>query len=156
MRSIFAFTFGNRMLPNGNRLPGPVNALLADLAVRLHAISGAPVFAQWEIADAIGERIAAAKLVAINPGRDERGEPVYLSTSGVLAEIAAQTDPDAIGPVGVVAFADHLSRCVSTARRFGFDAAAPEAIPMPRDYDPQSGQAWCRSARAAPRPGAGN
>ena len=29
--TMFAFTFGNRMLPNGNREPGPVNQALADV-----------------------------------------------------------------------------------------------------------------------------
>ncbi len=148
VRTIFAFTFGNRMQPNGNRTPGPVNAQLADRTVELHRRTGAPVFAQWEVAEAIGPRIEPAKLVAINPGRDAWGEPVYLSTSGVLEAIARQTDPVALGPVGMIAFADHLSRCVSTARRLGFAAAAPEGVVMPREYDPASGQAWCRSRLA--------
>ena len=29
---IIAYTFGNRMLASGNRLPGPVNEALADIA----------------------------------------------------------------------------------------------------------------------------
>lgn len=148
IRAIFAFTFGNRMQPNGNRSPGPVNAALADRTVELHRRTGAPVFAQWEIAEAIGPRLEPAKLVAINPGRDAWGEPVYLSTTGVLEAIARQTNAAALGPVGVIAFADHQSRCVSSARRLGFAAAAPEGIAMPRDYDPDSGQPWCRSRLA--------
>jgi hypothetical protein len=143
IRSIFAFTFGNRMLENGNREPGPVNEALADIAVALHRATGAPIFAQWEIAAAIGGR--AAPVTAIYPGRDERAEPVYLSTGGVAEEIARL---GAEGPVGVVAFADHLYRAVTTARRHGFDAYALEGIAMPAAYDLQSGQPWCRSRAA--------
>jgi hypothetical protein len=140
VRSIFAFTFGNRMLENGNREPGPVNEALAEITVSLHRTTGAPIFAQWEIAAAIGAR--AAPVTAIYPGRDERAEPIYLSTGGMVEEVARL---GAEGPVAVVAFADHLYRAVMTSRRYGFDAHAPEGIAMPAEYDPQSGQPWCRS-----------
>ena len=114
IRSIFAFTFGNRMLANGNREPGPVNEALAEVAIALHRTTGAPIFAQWEVAAAIGGR--AKPVAPIYPGRDERAEPVYLSTGGVVEEIARH---GAEGPVGVVAFADHLYRAVATSRRCG-------------------------------------
>ncbi|HEY1795598.1 MAG TPA: hypothetical protein VGG57_05710 [Stellaceae bacterium] len=144
IRSIFAFTFGNRMQENGNREPGPVNEALAEVAVELHRATGAPIFAQWEIAVAIGRRVVGP-VTAIYPGRDQRAEPVYLSTGGVVEEIA-RLGPE--GPVAVVAFADHLYRAVMTSRRYGFDAYAPEGIAMPAAYDPQSGQPWCRSRAA--------
>lgn len=146
--TLFAFTFGNRMLPNGNREPGPVNHALADVAARLHQDTGARIIAQWEVAAALEGRVTAAMVTAINPGRDARGEPVYLSTTGVLEEIAQMADPPSLGCVGVVAFADHLYRCVATARRLGFDAHAPADVAMPGEYDPQSGQAWCRDRTA--------
>ncbi len=57
--TIVAFTFGNRMLPNGNRLAGPVNKALGDVAVLLHQQSGAPIFAQWEVAEAVGAQSVA-------------------------------------------------------------------------------------------------
>jgi hypothetical protein len=147
--TIMAFTFGNRMLPNGNRAPGPVNEALADIAVQLHRHRGAPIYAQWEVAEAIGARVPPERLTAIYPGRDERAEPVYLSTSGVVSAIVAmQANQRALGVVGVVAFADHLWRCVATVRRFGLDAYAPDGVAMPREYDVQSGQPWCRSRLA--------
>ncbi|HEY3848396.1 MAG TPA: hypothetical protein VGL95_14915 [Acetobacteraceae bacterium] len=142
--TLLAFTFGNRMLPNGNREPGPVNQALADVVATLHRRTGTRVFAQWEVAAALAGRVPDALLTAINPGRDARGEPVYLSTSGVLEEIARLAEPASLGCVGIVAFADHLYRCVMTARRLGFDAHAPSGVAMPDVYDPQSGQAWCR------------
>ncbi|MDA8251539.1 MAG: hypothetical protein M0Z28_20545 [Rhodospirillales bacterium] len=147
--AIFGFTFGNRMLANGNRVPGPVNEALADQVCRLHQQTAAPVFAQWEIAEALAGRVPPASLTAIYPGRDARGEPVYLGTGQVVAEFAARTGvPDDLGPVLVVAFSDHLHRAVTTARRAGFDAHAPAGLAMPAAYDPDSGQAWCRSRLA--------
>ena len=142
--TILAFTFGNRMLANGNREPGPVNAMLADVAADLHQRTGARIFAQWEVAAALQGRVPAALVTAINPARDARGEPVYLSTSGVLEEIARLAAPPSLGRVGVVAFADHAWRCVASARRLGFDAHAPAGMKLPDRYDPESGQAWCR------------
>jgi hypothetical protein len=136
--TIIGFTFGNRMLPNGNREPGPVNEALAEVVAALHQKTGARVFAQWEVAAELQRRVS----------HDLRGEPVYLSTSGVLEEIARQTAPQSLGCVGVVAFADHVFRCVSTARHLGFDAYAPAGLAMPDTYDPQSGQAWCRNRLA--------
>jgi hypothetical protein len=87
-------------------------------------------------------------VTAINPARDARGEPVYLGTSGVLEEIARQAAPRSLGCVAVVAFADHIFRCVAAARRLGFDAHAPDGVAMPSTYDPLSGQPWCRDRLA--------
>ncbi|WP_428493357.1 hypothetical protein [Rhodopila sp.] len=146
--TIVAFTFGNRLHANGNRSPGPVNQQLADLTLQLHEATNARVFAQWEVADAIGTRMPQASLVAINPIRDDRGEPVYLSTAGVLDAIALLADPPSLGTVGVIAFADHLFRCVANARQAGFTAAAPAGLAMPDHYDALSGQPWCRDRLA--------
>ncbi len=141
IQTVIGFTFGNRMEPNGNRTPGPVNEALARIAAGLAGATGAPVIAQWEVA----VLLADAVVTPIFPGRDGRGEPVYLSTLGVLEEIARTTPPATCGVVGIVAFADHMARCVATARRLGFDAYAPAGVAMPAEYDPLSGQAWCRS-----------
>jgi hypothetical protein len=82
VRTIIGFTFGNRMLPNGNREPGPANAALADVAVRLHEATGARVWAQWEVAEAIGGRAPEGMVEAIYPVQDGQAEPRYLSTGG--------------------------------------------------------------------------
>ncbi len=148
IRTIIGFTFGNRMMANANRVPGPVNEALAEVAMALHAETNAPVYAQWEVAEPAAARLPPGTVIPIHPGRDALGEPVYLSTGGVLEEIARRVDPAALGAVGIVAFADHMHRCVATARRLGFDAYAPEGLAMPRAYDPQSGQPWCRNRLA--------
>lgn len=143
---IVAYTFGNRMQANGNREPGPVNEALADVAAALHARTGARVFAQWEVAAAIGDRMGAGQLIAINPARDAMAEPVYLSTGGVAAAVRAIVgDPRACGRVAVVAFRDHAKRCIDVTRRAGFDAWMPAGQAMPEAYDPESGQPWTRS-----------
>jgi len=145
IKTILAFTFGNRLLRNGNRSPGPVNEALADVAARLYRQTGAPLYAQWEVAEAVGTRIPANMVTAIFPNRDERAEPVYLSTSDVVsAVVQGAADRHSFGVVGVVGFADHLWRCVATARRFGLDAYGPSGYTMPSEYDAQSGQPWCR------------
>lgn len=145
---VFGFTFGNRMAPNANRVPGPVNEALAGVACALHRATAAPILAQWEVAEAAAASLPEGVVTPIYPGRDERGEPVYLSTGGVLEEIARHRAPASFGVVGIVAFADHMARCVTTARRLGFDAYAPEGVAMPAEYDPLSGQAWCRDRLA--------
>lgn len=144
--TIMAFTFGNRMQPNGNRVPGPVNAALADLAVRLHEATGAPVWAQWEVAEAIGERIPEDRLRAIYPPRDAQGEPRYLSTGGVIDAILADgaQGPERLGGIGVVAMRDHAWRCVAICRRRGLEAGVPQGFALPEFYDEESGQAWTR------------
>ena len=148
IRTIIGFTFGNRMAPNGNREPGPVNEALAHVAVRLSQETGARIIAQWEVAEAATALLPAVPVTPIYPRRDQRDEPVYLGTAAVLEEIARLWSPQSLGCVGVVAFSDHAFRCVATARRLGFDAYAPAGHPMPAEYDPQSGQAWCRSRLA--------
>ena len=65
-------------MPNGNRIPGPMNEALADIVVQLHKETNAPVFAQWEIAEAIGDRIAPENLAVINPTLDAQANIVYI------------------------------------------------------------------------------
>lgn len=144
---ILAFTFGNRMLPSGNREPGPVNVALARIAAELCRETGAPVVAQWEVAEALPEALPPGiSVTAIYPLRDSRGEPRYLGTQPTANEMRRLSGTAA--PVLVVAFADHLWRAVTAARRSGFDAWAPAGVAMPSEYDPESGQAWCRSRPA--------
>jgi len=149
VETILGYTFGNRIDANGNRSPGPVNAAIADIAVRLHEETGAPVYAQWEVAEAIGKRVASRHLVSITPLRDARAEPVYLSTDGVAAAVVNRAgESERLGKVAVVGFADHVKRCVDTSRRAGMDAAAPAGYTMPTVYDADSGQPWTRSRLA--------
>jgi hypothetical protein len=142
IRTIVAFTFGNRMAPSGNRTPGPVNQALAELALRLHEATGAPVWAQWEVAEAIGGRLRDDALVAIYPERDASAEPRFLSTGGVVEAVVSRGGGS--GTVGVVALRDHAWRCVELCRRHGLQAGIPEGWALPEQYDSDSGQPWTR------------
>jgi hypothetical protein len=148
-KTILAFTFGNRMAPNGNRSPGPVNEDIARVAALVQRRCGAVVYAQWEVAEALAPILPGAAVVPIHPDRDARAEPIYLGTLAVIHRVLAQAGgAAALGTVGIVAFRDHLRRCVRTARALGLDAHAPAGVAMPELYDPQSGQPWCRSRLA--------
>lgn len=146
INSIIAFAFGNRILLNGNRLPGPMNEALADLVVQLYDQTNARVYAQWEIAEAISNRIPSEKLIVINPTLDVSANVIYLSTVGVASAIVKQvSDPQKLGKVAVIAFNDHLYRCIQTSRDAGIDAYAPAEYSMPSTYDAHSGQPWTRN-----------
>lgn len=148
-RTLLAFTFGNRMAPNGNRSPGPVNEALAEVAAAVQRNSGAAVFAQWEVAEPLAALLPGVAITPIHPDRDARAEPVYLSTLGVIRRVVQHAgSPATLGRVGIIAFHDHLRRCVLTARACGLDAHAPDGVAMPDRYDPLSGQPWCRSRLA--------
>ncbi len=145
INSIIAFAFGNRILPNGNRQPGPMNEALADVVVQLYNQTKAPVYAQWEIAEAIGNRIPSEKLNVINPTLDAQANVVYLSTVGVASAIIKHAgDPQKLGKVAVVAFNDHLYRCIQICHDLKIDAYAPAEYSMPSNYDEFSGQPWTR------------
>lgn len=144
--SILAYAFGNRVLPNGNQVPGPMNEALADTVVDIYQQTEKPVYAQWEIAQAIGDRIPANHLTSINPKIAADGSLTYLSTDGVAAE-AVKLSGGNMGKTVVVGFYEHSLRTISTSKRAGINAYAPEDIELPHDYDPQSGQAWTRDAK---------
>jgi len=145
IRTIVGFTFGNRMAPSGNRAPGPVNEALADLALRLHEATGAPVWAQCEVAEAIGGRLGADVLTAIYPGRDASAEPQFLSTAGVVEAVLRRGGGSVgRGAVAVVAARDHAWRCVEICRCHGLRAGIPAGWALPELYDPASGQPWTR------------
>jgi hypothetical protein len=148
-RTLLAFTFGNRMEPNGNRVPGPVNEAIAAVAADVQRRSGAVVYAQWEVAEPLAALVPGATIIPIHPDRDVRAEPVYLGTLAVIRRaIDLGGGAAALGAVGIVSFRDHLRRCVATARALGIDAHAPEGVTTPDRYDPLSGQPWCRNRRA--------
>jgi len=147
--AIIACSFGYRRLPNGNITPGPMNELLANTVVDLYNKLQCKVYAQWEVAEAIGTRIPNAVLHAVNPEINPRDATVkYLSTFGVIQRVQKCVgDPESLGKVLVVAWRHHAPRCVRIAHKLGFDAFLPPD-PLPSNYDSESGQAWTRNAHA--------
>ncbi|WP_299492674.1 hypothetical protein [uncultured Shewanella sp.] len=147
--SIIAYSFGNRIDEKGNKLPGPMNEQIADRVVDIFKQNPKPVYAQWEVAEAIGERIPPAFLFSIYPKIDAKGEVIYLNTLGVAKEaIRLAKGVEGLGTAIVVAFADHSLRAVNLSREVGIDAYLPKGVSLPQDYDADSGQPWTRSREA--------
>jgi hypothetical protein len=140
--AIVAFAFGNRIDEYGNRTPGPINALLADVAVDVYEKFNCQVLAQWEIAKLLSGRIPADQLYSINPALDAQTDTKkYLSSAGVLEQV--RTIIEEHSSIFIVAHRDHLYRCLQLADRVGFHAVS-DSENMPVDYDPLSSQAWTR------------
>ncbi|MGR5063655.1 hypothetical protein [Photobacterium sp. DNB22_13_2] len=145
--SIIAYAFGNRIAENGNQSPGPMNTALADTVVEIYEKNSKPVYAQWEIAQEIGDRIDAKDLTAIYPKVGSDGTIIYLSTIGVAEEIVKLAGgTDKLGKAVVVGFYEHSLRTINTSKDAGIDAYAPEGVELPNQYDEQSGQPWTRDA----------
>ncbi|KHT64235.1 hypothetical protein RJ45_07595 [Photobacterium gaetbulicola] len=143
--SIIAYAFGNRIAENGNQSPGPMNKALADTVVEIYKQTGKPVYAQWEIAQEIGDRIDEKDLTAIYPKVGADGTIIYLSTIGVAEEIVKLAGgTEKLGKAVVVGFYEHSLRTINTSKDAGIDAYAPEGIELPNDYDKESGQPWTR------------
>ncbi|WP_150468361.1 hypothetical protein [Francisella sp. SYW-9] len=143
--SILAFSFGNAYAKNGNQKPGKMNFELANLVISIYSKRHLPVYAQWEIAQAIGNRIPHKDLHTIYPRVDSQGNLVYLDTKGVAKE--AIKEAKGIGNLGtaiVVAFKEHELRAVRTSQALGIKAFAPEGYKLSDTYDKHSGQPWTR------------
>ena len=139
---LIVFAFGNREV-NGELQPGPVNEALARAVQSYVAECPVPVFAQWEVADILNA-VMPGSAVSITPDIDADGNVVYLNTVQVAEKAMRRADEMglSLGEVGVAAFADHSVRCVYTCRKLGLEAAVPNGLIMPHEYDPESGQRW--------------
>jgi hypothetical protein len=147
--SIVAFSFGNRVAPDGAITAGPTNEALAATIEKFVKKHPVPVFAQQEIARIL-QADGVKRVTSIDPVVGPDGQLVYLSTAGAataMVQRAAAAGVD-LGTVGVMGFADHVVRCVLTARGAAMDAAVPSGVVLPKTYDPQSGQPWTRDRAA--------
>lgn len=143
--SLVIFAFGYRDAPDGSRLPGPANEAMATAVEKFVKDRPMPIYAQHEVAKLLQVN-KVPDVVSIEPVVGADGKTVYLSTAGVAEDIvkrAGEAKVD-LGTVGVVCFADHVVRCVETAKAAGMDATVPESIDLPTEYDPESAQAWTR------------
>lgn len=146
--SVVVFAFGNRVGADGSVTSGPTNDALAAATkqfVRKHPV---PVFAQQEIAGQLQAQ-GVKRVTSIDPEIGPDGQVVYLSTAGVADQILqkAQAAGVDLGTVGVIGFADHVVRCVLTAKAAGITAGVPKGVPLPSAYDPESGQSWTRDRK---------
>lgn len=151
--AIVAFAFGNRIGVGGEVEPGPVNHQLARLVGHLHARTGAPTLAQWEIAHSLTRSTftdarAMGSVHSIEPVVEPDGTVRYLNTTGVAQAAAERMRAHGLEPkaaVAVVAHIDHVNRCVAELERLGIRAGVPAEMVLPADYDPESGQPWTRT-----------
>lgn len=143
--TIIAYAFGNVIDAQGNKHAGIMNTQLADLVVKLYKTKKVPVYAQWEIAQEIGNRIPSKHLITINPSVTETGNVTYLSTRGVANEVVhIAGGADKLGKTIVLGFSEHHLRTVNMSKEIGIDAYSPKGYTMPSDYDTKSGQPWTR------------
>jgi hypothetical protein len=157
--AIIACSFGYTRDPRtGNLSPGRMNVQLAEFALELWKKKkrsnngrGVPVFAQWEIAMVLAPDIPDVRWISPET-HPENATTKYLSSIGVLNAAKALGAPAlGEGQVAIVAWRDHVPRCVELAGRVGLDAGmAPGILPGGRaeDYDPSAGQPWVTNRRA--------
>lgn len=144
--SLLVFAFGNRIGPNGELFPGPVNEELARITQSLAVKHDVPVFAQWEIADILIAE-GASRVVSVTPDIGSDGTIIYLSTDGVARKairLAAEMGVH-LGRAGVLGHVDHVERCRRTADKAGMETVVLPDDLMPSFYDSASGQEWTRS-----------
>lgn len=140
---ILALSFGKRLDPAGNILPGPVNEELAAVVSRYYRERPRKVFAQWEVAELLKNDVDPEHLITIAPKVDpETGEKLHLSTQGVINHLSVELESGK--KVFVVAHRDHLVRATWIAEEAGFLAYSDTAM-MPNVYDEGSALPWTRS-----------
>lgn len=143
--AVLVYAFGHRG-PDRAREPGPVNRALAQSAADLARAEGVPVFAQTEPAIVLRE-LGVDGVTEIELSRRPDGTVIYQSTDDFTRAVASLRDGDgpSFGRVAVVAFADHVGRCVLSARAAGFDAVWSSRAAVVDEYDSESTQPWTRS-----------
>lgn len=162
--SLWVFAYGNRLAPSAGvdgldvgdpvppmdqLLPGPTNEALAQAAADFVAEHPVPIVAQWEVAQVL-EELGVDDVISVEPDIAADGTVTYLSTQGVAEKGLRLLTDEGLDPgtAGVLCFADHAVRCLRTAEAAGLDAAVPEGVELPADYDLESGQTWTRSREA--------
>ncbi len=137
---------GERVPTMAELVPGPTNEHLARVVADLVAQHPVPVIAQWEVARVLAD-LGVAGVISVEPDVADDGSVVYLSTLGVVEKGLALAGAAGIvvGRAGVLGHADHVVRCVMTARHVGLHADAPDGAALPSAYDRESGQVWTRA-----------
>lgn len=146
--AVLVFAFGHRG-PDTDRRPGPVNEGLAALVTAAALPPSVIVLAQTEPA-AVLRRSGAGQVTEIELERRADGSVRYQSTIDVTRAVVDRRGGDAasFGTVAVVAFADHLGRCILAARAAGLDAVRSSRFGVVDEYDSGSTQPWTRSREA--------
>ena len=157
--AIVGFSFAQGPLVDGTPTPGGTNRALAWSVARLlanYAAAGKPrpqVMVQWEIAQVLWEEHGVRADVSATV--DAEGN--YLSTYGVMQQIAVALRAAGIHTVALVAHPDHAVRCGKVVQHFNVTALGSEmlhaegGVPWARfgcdddGYDATSSQPWTTS-----------
>ena len=93
------------------------------------------------------------RVTSIDPVVGADGKVVYLSTAGVAEQVMskAQAAGEPLGTVGVIGFADHVVRCVLTARAAGMTGAVPKGVEAPERLRPAVVAVVDHEPRVVPR-----
>ncbi len=148
--AIVAFSFGQ----GAGNTPGGTNRALAAIIKAITDIHPIPVFAQWEIADALAELGVEVEETAV----PQQG---YLSTRGVWQQISTKfihPYPN-IQNIILIAHPDHQYRCRHIIKESGFNTKTPTIINYPPNgwahygcdphgYNPSSTQPWTQNRPA--------
>jgi hypothetical protein len=136
--AIFAFSFGYRYKTRDvggedRRIPGPNNRALAKICADLKVLLQIPLFAQFEIADALDD-YTSIRADYITPAAD-------LGTGRVIEAFREQAEEEfqKLHRVVVVAHQHHVARCVLLLLNdFGIDSVG--TIETYSEYDPREAQ----------------
>jgi hypothetical protein len=130
--------FGWRHGPNGTKLPGLSNEVLARTVASLNADV---ISVQWEIGSAL-------QAMGITPDHQvfkHQTAGKYLDTIEVLRQEVEFLGSENLlsEQIRVVAHPDHMSRVMRELSKLGVTNAVPVLVSVP--YDPKSAQVWTRS-----------
>lgn len=138
VQAVFSFAFGYRLKSRSapgeeRRLPGLNNRALAEISKHLKLSLNVPLFAQFEIADALAD-YADVTAEYSTPAAD-------LGTSKVIESFKSQAESlfQGLRHVVVVAHQHHVARCVLLLWD-DFNIEALPSVEVYRGYDPRETQ----------------
>jgi hypothetical protein len=142
--AIFSFAFGYRLKSRAApgteaRLPGQNNRALAAISRTLKLLFGVPLYAQFEISDALDD-MTEVRADYSTPAEDIGTKRVI---EHFLAEINRKNQPKP-NKVIVVAHQHHVARCILILRS-DFRITAIPSVDEYSQYDPQEAQPRVRS-----------
>lgn len=142
IKYVAALSFGYRIRTKRKLVvPGPTNNRLAEIAIKIGQEFNVPIFAQWEIADAIEATRRKVDLIRIDK---QRSDGKYLETGEVLHHIKAYVKKQPNLTQGlVVAHANHVDRVIAQADKIKLNLMP--YTNLPRSFDRKDAQWWVRN-----------
>lgn len=147
----FAFGFGPAKIKNPSKqynpkyyYPGKSNEALAKVIEKIYKKIKIPIYAQWEVAEALKKKKIPVKYVA-KPGKD------YLGTKGVIEKML-KNGLNNYKKIIIVAHPDHIYRCKKITEKAFKEKEYKVTILIANNstvpYDSKSVQPWTRNKKA--------